>query len=91
MIRSWRDKEAEKLLNRIRSRKYQTVERSARIKLELLASATRLGDLKLPGLHLEKLTGSRKGQHSIRINDQYRICFEWRENGAESVEITDYH
>ena len=57
--------------------------RAAWIKLELLDGAVRLQDLKLPGLDLEKLKGDRKGQHSIRINDQYRICFEWTENGAE--------
>ena len=48
-------------------------------------------DLSLPGLRLEKLSGDREGQYSIRINDQYRICFEWRDDGAYDVEITDYH
>ncbi len=57
----------------------------------MLRAATKLTDLNLPGLRLEKLLGNRKGQYSIRINDQYRICFEWREDGAYEVEVTDYH
>ena len=91
MIHSCRDKETRKLLSRIPSRKFQAIEKAARIKLELLDNAAGLQDLRLPGLCLEKLKGDRKGQHSIRINDQYRICFEWMENGAENVEITDHH
>jgi proteic killer suppression protein len=91
MIHSCRDKETRKLLSRIPSRKFRAIERAARIKLELLDSAAGLQDLRLPGLGLGKLKGDRRGQHSIRINDQYRICFEWTDNGAENVEITDYH
>jgi toxin HigB-1 len=91
MIRSCRDKETEKLFNRLPSRKFQAIEKTARIKLELLDSAATLQDLTLPGLRLERLKGDRKGQYSIRINHQYRICFEWRDNGAENVEIADYH
>lgn len=91
MIRSFRDKDTEKLLNRIPTKKYGAIEKAARIKLELLHSVTNLRDLSLPGLHLEKLKGARKGQYSIRINGQYRICFEWIDNGAENVEIADYH
>lgn len=61
-------------------------------KLALLDAATELGDLKSPpGNRLEKLRGDRQGQHSIRINDQFRICFTWREGDAYEVEITDYH
>ena len=78
-------------MNRLPSKKFQAIEKAARIKLELLDSAATLQDLTLPGLHLEKLKGDRKGQHSIRINDQYRICFAWTDDGAKDVEITDYH
>jgi len=64
----------------------------AQRKLSMLQSAVILKDLSVPPKNkLEKLTKNRKGQHSIRINDQYRICFTWTENGAEDVEITDYH
>lgn len=63
----------------------------ARRKLDALGAATRLQDLKSPGNQLEKLAGDRKGQYSIRINDKYRICFDWTGSGAESVEITNYH
>lgn len=92
MIRSCRDKETEKLLNRIPSRKFQVIEKPARIKLSLLDAARDLRDLsQVPGLRLEKLSCDRQGQHSIRINDQYRICFEWRTDGAYEVEVTDYH
>jgi len=57
----------------------------------LLNAATSLSDLRLPGLHLEPLKADRKGQYSIRINDRYRICFEWRDGDAYNVEIVDYH
>lgn len=59
--------------------------------LDRLNSAVSLRSLSLPGLRLEKLKGDRDGQHSIRINDQYRVCFRWTESGAEDVEIVDYH
>ncbi len=59
--------------------------------LDRLNSAVSLRSLSLPGLHLEKLRRNREGQHSIRINDQYRICFRWTDLGAEDVEIVDYH
>lgn len=59
--------------------------------LDRLNSAVSLLSLSLPGLRLEKLKGNRTGQHSIRINDQYRVCFRWTEAGAEDVEIVDYH
>lgn len=65
---------------------------SARRKLNLLVVATSLADLRIPpGNRLEALSGDRRGQHSIRINDQWRICFRWTEKGAEDVEIVDYH
>lgn len=60
-------------------------------KLDQLNAAISLQSLSLPGLHLEKLHGDRKGQHSIRINDQYRICFLWTEQGPDEVEVVDYH
>jgi proteic killer suppression protein len=72
------------------SAEVQTI-KAARVRLAVLDSATSLGDLTLPGLRLEALKGDRKGQHSIRINDRYRICFEWKGNDACAVEIVDYH
>lgn len=63
----------------------------ARRKLDALNAAGRLEDLKSPGNKLERLESDRVGQHSIRINDKYRVCFVWRDTGAEQVEITDYH
>jgi proteic killer suppression protein len=91
MIRSCKDKETEKLLQRRFSKKFASIDKSARVRLELLDAATSLSDLRLPGLRLEALKGNRMGQHSIRINDQYRICFKWRIGDAYDVEIVDYH
>ena len=91
MIRSCRDRETQKLLERRFSRKLQAIEKQARVRLELLDAATSLNDLNLPGLRLEALRGDRKGQYSIRINDRYRICFEWRNEDAYNIEIVDYH
>jgi proteic killer suppression protein len=91
MIRSCRKKDVQLLLDRKFSRRFQSVEKAARIRLELLDAATSLRDLELPGLRLEALKGNRKGQHSIRINDQFRICFEWRDGDAHNLEIVDYH
>ena len=91
MIRSYRDAETRRLMERQASRKYKIVERTALIRLRLLNSAISLSDLRLPGLHLEPLKADRKGQDSIRVNDRYRICFEWRDGNAYSVEIVDYH
>lgn len=91
MIRSCRQKDVRLLLDREFSRKFQAIEKAARIKLLLLDAATSLEDLELPGLRLEALKGDRKGQYSIRINDQFRICFEWRSGDAFNVEIVDYH
>jgi len=91
MIRSFKDKETERLCRRRSSRKWKNIEKAARIKLALLDSATSLRDLSLPGLRLEKLAGDRAGQHSIRINDQFRLCFRWVDSEALDVEITDYH
>ena len=74
------------------SKKFVNIERVARRKLLQLHAATALSDLRIPpGNMLELLTGDRKGQYSIRINNQWRICFVWKEDGAHKVEIVDYH
>ena len=92
MIKSFCSKETERLFNRESVRAFQSVERSALRKLAMLDSAMALRDLAvLPGNRLEPLHGDRKGQHSIRINDQWRVCFVWRDGDAYGVEITDYH
>ena len=93
MIRSFRCKETEKLFGRVFSRKLpRDVQKVARRKLEILDAAETLEDLRIPPANrLEKLHGKRAGQHSIRINDQWRLCFVWRESNAYDVEIVDYH
>lgn len=93
MIRSFGDKEAEKVFNRNRSRKLPSdIHHRAKRKLLLIDSASSLNDLKIPpGNRLEQLSGERDGQWSIRINRQWRICFEWRNGDAWQVEIVDYH
>jgi len=92
MIRSFRDFEAEKLFQDQFSKKYRAIERTARRKLTMLDEAENLQDLALlPGTRLEALQRDRKGQHSIRINDQYRICVTWADGYADDVEIVDYH
>lgn len=92
MIRSFKDKETEKLFNGERSRSFQGIERVAIKKLMMLNEAEALKDLTVfPGNRLEPLKGDRQGQHSIRINDQWRICFVWTGEDADDVEITDYH
>ena len=92
MIRSWKDKWAEALFKGERVRAYRSFASIALRKLDLVDAATALSDLRAPpGNRLEALRGDRTGQHSIRINDQWRICFVWREDGAEQVEIVDYH
>lgn len=73
-------------------RPWRAIAKVALRKLDMIDAAAQLGDLKSPpGNRLEALKGDRKGQHSIRINDQFRICFRWGRNGAEDVEIVDYH
>ncbi len=93
MIRSFKSKETEKIFNRQRSRKLpQNIQQIALRKLRMLNRATTLQDLRVPPANrLEKLSGDRVGQCSIRINDQWRICFEWSEDDAYNVEIVDYH
>ena len=92
MIRSVRSPETEKLFQDRDVPRFRAIERAARRKLLLVHRAVSLQDLRVPpGNRLEELKGRRKGQHSIRINDQWRICFVWREGDAFDVEITDYH
>jgi len=92
MIKSFQSRETEKLFLRPQSPRFSVdIHRIALRKLLLLDAAERLEDLRIPpGNRLEKLTGNRQGQHSIRINDQWRICFRWSEGDAYEVEIADY-
>ena len=93
MIKSFKDREAERLFNRERSRKVpQDVQRVAFRKLRMLNRARTLDDLRVPPANrLEALKGARKDQYIIRINDQWRVCFVWHEGDAFNVEIVDYH
>jgi toxin HigB-1 len=93
MIKTFRDKETEKVFNRqISSKLPQDIQRVARKKLVILDAAVELNDLRTPpGNRLEALKGNRKDQHSVRINAQWRICFKWRDGDAYDAEITDYH
>ena len=93
MIKSFKDREAEKIYGLHRSRKLPVeVQQIGLRKLKMLNNAADLQDLRVPpGNRLEKLTGNRAGQYSIRINDQWRICFEWKGGDSYNVEITDYH
>jgi proteic killer suppression protein len=93
MIKSCKDKETEKIFARQRSRKLpQDIQQVAYRKLRMLNNAVHLNDLRIPPANrLEKLSGDREGQHSIRINDQWRIFFDWSDGDAFHVEIVDYH
>ena len=93
MIRSFRCNETEKIFSRQVSRRLpRDIQQIALRKLRMLNRAVTLQDLRVPPANrLEKLRGDRAGEYSIRINDQWRICFEWREGDAHNVEITDYH
>jgi toxin HigB-1 len=92
VIRSFRDAETEKIFHQQFSKKFQAIEMTALRKLFHLNRATTLRDLAaIPGNQLEALKGDRSGQHSIRIDGQYRVCFLWRDGDAFEVEITDYH
>lgn len=93
MIKSFRDKETERLFARQYSRRFPAnLQRVAWRKLAILDAAEQLEDLHVPpGNRLEKLSGDRQGQYSVRINDQWRICFEWRDGNAYEVELVDYH
>ena len=92
MIRSFADKDTKRLADRVRVRRFIAFERAALRKLAMIDAAHVLEDLRVPpGNRLEALKGDRAGQHAIRINDQYRICFIWKEGEAHDVEIVDYH
>ena len=93
MIRNYRGRETQAVAERRRVGKFpEDIQRRAQRKLIILNNATDLNDLRLPpGNRLEALSGDRDGQHSIRINDQWRICFIWVEGNAYQVEIVDYH
>jgi proteic killer suppression protein len=93
MIKSFGNKETERLFFRERIKKLdRQVQRTALRKLIILDAAIALEELRIPpGNRLEKLVGDRQGQYSIRINDQWRICFEWSDGDAYEVEIVDYH
>ena len=94
MIVGYRDKRTRDFAAGRRVRAFFAIERAARLKLDRLDSAAILSDLaNLPGNRFEALKGDREGQYSVRINDQWRVCFEWREGapGPSNVEIVDYH
>jgi len=92
VIASYRDGDTEALASGHRVRRFHGIDRVARRKLRMLEAAKLLGDLASPpGNRLEAQVGNRKGQHSICINDQWRICFVWRGDAAYDVEIVDYH
>ena len=92
MIASFKDADTEALAAGRRVKLFQKIERVARRKLRQLQISGRIDDLRIPpGNRLEALKGDRAGQYSIRINDQFRICFRWTAAGAEDVEIVDYH
>jgi len=93
MIRSFKCKETARIFEFGFSRKFPvSILKSAIIRLAMLNRSGKLQDLRVPpSNHLEKLTGDREGQYSIRINDKYRLCFKWQNNNAYDVEITDYH
>lgn len=93
MIRSFRDRETERFWLGFASRRFPPdIRKAAQRKLEMLDAALRLDDLRSPpGNRLEALSGNRRGQYSIRVNQQWRICFRWVDGGAEDVEICDYH
>ena len=92
MIISFRCKDTEKLFNDISVKRFKAISKAARIKLELLHAVVSLNSLRIPpGNRLEGLKGDRLGQHSIRINEQWRICFVWWDDNVYDVEIVDYH
>ena len=93
MIRSFADRGTQEVFNRSRVKGLsRELQRSVYRKLLMIDAAVRLGDLRVPpGNRLEKLSGDRKGQHSIRVNDQFRVCFVWKDGDAWDVHLTDYH
>jgi len=93
VIKTFKDAETQKIYQRERSRKLPSnIQQVALRKLRMINNAININDLRVPPAnHLEKLSGDRERQYSIRINDQWRICFEWKSSDAFNVEITDYH
>lgn len=92
VILSFRDAEAQSVFEGRRSRRFGAIQRVLERKLAMLEAAKVLEDLRVPpGNRLEALHGDRAGQHSIRINDQFRLCFIWTESGPTEVEVVDYH
>ncbi len=93
MIKSFRDRDTERLFERQRAKRLPTdLQRPALRKLRLIDAAENINDLRVPpGNRLERLKGERAGQYSIRINDQWRICFRWHASNAHDVEVVDYH
>ncbi len=92
MIKSFGSANTERLFNRERVRQFEAIEQQARRKLETVNAAKELNDLAvIPGNHLEKLHGDREGQHSIRINDQWRVCFVWKDDDAYDVEVAKHY
>jgi len=92
VIRSFRDRETEKVFQREFSRRFQSITSTAKRKLDQIHAAAALSDLgAIPGNRLEALSGDRMGQYSIRVNDQWRICFRWVYTDAAEVENVDYH
>ena len=92
MIKSFKDRHTENLWKGVAVKRFSGVGQQALRKLDMLNSAIALRDLGVvPGNRLEPLKGDRKGQHSIRVNDQFRICFVWTDQGPADVEIVDYH
>jgi proteic killer suppression protein len=92
MIKTFKCKNTEKLFDDDDIKKFRSISRTARLKLEVLNAAVSLNSLKVPpGNRLEQLKGDRKGQHSIRVNNQWRVCFVWKDDNVFDVEIVDYH
>lgn len=92
MIKTYADRNTEKIAQGKRVKAWVNIERQIQRRLEYLKAAVELSDLRAPpGNRLEQLQGDRQGQFSIRINDQYRICFRWEDGDAYDVEVTDYH
>lgn len=92
MLKTFRCKNTEKLFNDLDVKKFRSISRIARVKLEVLNASVSLNSLRIPpGNRLEQLKGNRNGQYSIRINDKWKICFVWKDENATELEIVDYH
>jgi proteic killer suppression protein len=91
MAARFRDRDTERVANGVHVGKFSSVAERAERRIIQVAVATSLRDLSLPGLRLERLKGDRAGQYSVRVNDQYRVCFEWIDGEAVNIELVDYH